>query len=96
MVNSIPNKFSISDNDKKLLKDFANAFVHDPDSINVFKLESKNPKLYTVKEVLSILRISKPTLYNLFKSNELKPSKIGRRSFIHYKELERYLEQLNS
>ncbi|PKL79803.1 MAG: hypothetical protein CVV25_06740 [Ignavibacteriae bacterium HGW-Ignavibacteriae-4] len=96
MENTSTNKYSKSELFNEIVLAIENAMKNESSKFKTDNSNNHNPVLYTIKEVLVLLKISKPTLYSLFKSNKLKPSKIGRRSFIHHKELDRYLEQLNS
>lgn len=51
-------------------------------------------KLYTVKEVLDILRISRATLYRHIDTGLLKPLKLGKRTLFPESELNGLLRRL--
>ena len=51
-------------------------------------------KLYTVKEVLDMLRISRATLYRHMESGLIKPLKLGRRVLFTEDELNNLLKRL--
>jgi len=51
-------------------------------------------KIYTVNETLSILKISRPTLYELIKKGTLRPVKLGKRTLFKESELERFINDL--
>lgn len=40
------------------------------------------PRFYTVEEAAEILRVSRVTIYNLFKRGKLSPLKVGRRTLV--------------
>lgn len=50
-------------------------------------------KLYTVKEVLDILKVSKPTLYAYIHLGELKANKVGHNFRISETELTRFINE---
>jgi excisionase family DNA binding protein len=51
-------------------------------------------KLYTVKEVLDMLRISRATLYRHIDAGLIKPSKFGGKVLFTEKELERVIKHM--
>jgi excisionase family DNA binding protein len=53
-------------------------------------------KLYTIAEVAALLRISKPTLYRLMASGDLKSVKLGGRTLFKESEVERFVNSLDS
>jgi excisionase family DNA binding protein len=50
--------------------------------------------IYTVKEVLKHLKISRPNLYSLIKLGKIKPFKQGKRTMFAEEELQRYINVL--
>jgi excisionase family DNA binding protein len=50
-------------------------------------------KLFTVAEVAEILKISKPTVYRLFKSGELEWHSVGEHRRVSQIQIDRYLER---
>ncbi|EDP75545.1 helix-turn-helix domain-containing protein [Hydrogenivirga sp. 128-5-R1-1] len=50
-------------------------------------------RLFTVKEALEYLRISRPTFYRLIKQGKIKPVKIGKRTLIDKNDLDRLIEE---
>lgn len=50
--------------------------------------------LHPIPDAATILSISRTTIYDLIASGDLKPVKIGRRTFISQDELERYVRHL--
>jgi excisionase family DNA binding protein len=52
------------------------------------------PLLLTVDEATERLRVSRWTLYNLIRSNQLRTVKIGRRRLVPVESLDEYLNQL--
>jgi len=51
-------------------------------------------KLYTLNEVLDILRVSRATLYRHMESGLIKPVKLGRRVLFPETEINRLIKQL--
>jgi excisionase family DNA binding protein len=51
-------------------------------------------KLYSVKETLKALGISRTNLYSLIKDGKLKPLKLGKRTLFPESELNRFIEGL--
>lgn len=51
-------------------------------------------KLYSIKDVMDVLKISRAKLYLLIKDKGIKPVKLGRRTLFHESELNRFLEDL--
>jgi len=51
-------------------------------------------KLHTIGEVAEMLRISKPSVYRLMSSGQLKSVKIGGRTLFKETELERFVNSL--
>jgi len=51
-------------------------------------------KLYTIKEVAEMLRVSKPTVYRMMSDGKLKPLKLGKRTLFEESELNRFIEEL--
>jgi excisionase family DNA binding protein len=51
-------------------------------------------KLYSVKETLKALCISRTNLYGLVKDGKLKPLKLGKRTLFPETELNRFIEDL--
>ena len=49
---------------------------------------------YTIEEVAQLLRVSKLTVYDLIKKEELVAYRVGRQMRVDEKELERYKEDL--
>jgi excisionase family DNA binding protein len=49
-------------------------------------------KLLTVEEVMATLRISRPTLYRLLKSEKLIPVRIGKRTLFDLKDIRAFVE----
>lgn len=52
-------------------------------------------KLYTVKDALDVLKISKANLYRLMKDGKINPIKLGKRTLFKESELERFIADLN-
>jgi|MudIll2142460700_1097286.scaffolds.fasta_scaffold328151_2 excisionase family DNA binding protein len=52
-------------------------------------------KLYTVKETMEMLRISRPTLYRIVRSDALRSVKVKGKTLFKESELERYFQGLN-
>ena len=50
--------------------------------------------LYTVRETIEYLRISRPNLYRLIKRGELRPINIGKRTLFPESELDRFVNHL--
>lgn len=50
--------------------------------------------LHPIPDAAAILAISRTTIYDLIARGDLKPVKIGRRTFIAQDELERYVRSL--
>jgi len=53
-------------------------------------------KLYRVSEAAQLLRISRPSVYRLWKSGKVKPIKVGGRTVFPESELERLIEDLKA
>jgi len=53
-------------------------------------------KLFTIAEVAALLRISKPSLYRLLSSGEIKSVKLGGRTLFKESEVERFINSLES
>lgn len=51
-------------------------------------------KLLTIPEVAEILRLSKPSVYRLMASGQLKSVKVGGRTLFKESELERFIDNL--
>lgn len=51
-------------------------------------------KLYTIKEAMEILRISRANLYRLIADGEIQPLKLGGRTLFAESELDRFIENL--
>ena len=51
-------------------------------------------KLYTIGEVAESLRVSKPSIYRLMSSGQLKSIKIGGRTLFKESEIERFIDSL--
>lgn len=51
-------------------------------------------KLYTIKEVCDMLRISRATLYRVMRKYRLSPIKIGGKVLFTESELERFMREL--
>ncbi len=49
-------------------------------------------KLLTIRDVLAVVPISRPTLHRLLKSNQLPYYKVGRRVFVRPADLRAFLE----
>lgn len=52
--------------------------------------------VYTVREVLKHLKISRPTLYNLIKAEKITPVKLGKRTLFPESEINRFLDNLKN
>lgn len=52
-------------------------------------------KLYTVKECMDQLRISRPTLYRFIKEGKIKPLKMGKKTLFKESALEHFIKSLN-
>jgi excisionase family DNA binding protein len=50
-------------------------------------------KLLTVRDLMNVLRISRPTLYRLLKSGKLKPVRIGKRTLFDANDIRAFIEQ---
>ena len=53
-------------------------------------------KLYTVKETMYLLKISKANLYRLMSAGEIKHVKLGGRTLFKESEIERFINSLES
>lgn len=53
-------------------------------------------KLYTIKETLDILRISRTTLYRLIDKGELTPVKISKKVLFTEEEINKFIENIKS
>jgi excisionase family DNA binding protein len=53
-------------------------------------------KLYRVSEAAEILRISRPSIYRLWRNGKVKPIKVGGRTVFPESELERFIEDLKA
>lgn len=51
-------------------------------------------KLFTIPEVAEILRLSKPSVYRLMASGQLKSVKLGGRTLFKESEIERFINSL--
>ena len=51
-------------------------------------------KLYTIKEVMEVLKISKANLYRLISNGDIQPLKLGGRTLFAESELDRFIENL--
>ncbi len=51
-------------------------------------------QLYTVKEVMSVLKISRTGLYRLIADKKLRPIKLGERTLFKETELKRFIDSL--
>jgi putative molybdopterin biosynthesis protein len=51
-------------------------------------------KLYTIKEVAEMLRVSKVTLYRMMKDGKIQTVKLGRKTLFTEEELDRFIESL--
>jgi excisionase family DNA binding protein len=61
-------------------------------NINVYN--GTMEKLYTIKETMDILKVSRTKLYLLVKDELILPVKIGRKSLFKESELNRFIEGL--
>lgn len=52
-------------------------------------------KLYTIKEVAEMLRVSKVTLYRMMRDGKIQTVKMGRKTLFKESELNRFIESLN-
>ena len=52
-------------------------------------------KIYIIKEVAELLRVSKPTVYRMMKDGKIKPVKLGGRTLFKESELNRFIADLN-
>lgn len=52
-------------------------------------------KLYTIKETVDILRVSRAKIYLLIQDGKLKPVKLDRKTLFKESELTRFIEALN-
>ncbi len=66
-----------------------------PPSINVYDQNSRRPLLKT-KEVCSILKISKPTLYEWLKKGKLESVKIETRRYFKPEDIDKLIESSRS
>lgn len=56
-------------------------------------LPAANSKVaYTVRDLLAVLRVSRPTVYKILRSGELPSSKVGARRLVTHENLKRYLK----
>jgi len=53
-------------------------------------------KLYTIKETMGLLKISKSNVYRLMTNGKLKAVKLGGRTLFKESELNRFIESLKS
>jgi excisionase family DNA binding protein len=53
-------------------------------------------RLYRVSEAAELLRISRPSIYRLWKNGKVKPIKVGGRTVFPESELERFIEDLKA
>jgi len=53
-------------------------------------------KLFTTKEVMEMLKISRATLYRYIEKGWLKPVKLGRKTMFTEEELEKFMNKLKS
>lgn len=53
-------------------------------------------KLYSVKETMDILKISKANLYRLITDGKIRPVKLGGRTLFKESELERFIDSLGT
>ena len=53
-------------------------------------------KLFTTKEVMEMLKISRATLYRYIEKGWLKPVKLGRKTMFTEEELEKFMKKLKS
>lgn len=51
-------------------------------------------KLYTIKETMELLKISKANLYRLMSAGDIKPVKLGGRTLFKESEIERFIDSL--
>lgn len=52
------------------------------------------PMLYTVEQAVDILGgLSRATIFKMFKTGEIKPVRVGRRTFISRTQLEKFVER---
>ncbi len=56
-------------------------------------MAKEDRRLFTVKEAMEYLRISRPTLYRLINQGKLKPVKIGKRTLLDKADLDRLIEE---
>lgn len=49
--------------------------------------------VYTVADLLSVLRVAKPTIYNILNSGQLKSAKVGGRRLISHESLMDFLRE---
>ncbi len=52
-------------------------------------------KLYSIKDALNVLKISRAKLYLLIKDKNINPVKIGKRTLFKESELNRFVESLS-
>ena len=50
--------------------------------------------LRNIPETMQLLNISRSMLYELIKSGEIKPIKLGRKTLFHHHEIERFVKGL--
>mgnify|MGYP000889779530 CR=1 FL=1 len=55
---------------------------------------NKPPVLYTTKEAMGMLKVSRTTLYRIVKNGDLKPIKVGSGIRFTEDEINRYLDEL--
>lgn len=54
------------------------------------------PELLNVEQVRAILGVSRVTVFNLFKNNQLERLKIGRRTVVRRSEVDRFIASLDN
>jgi excisionase family DNA binding protein len=50
-------------------------------------------KLYTISEVAEILKVSKPTVYRLFKDNRLEWCLVGSHRRVSQEQIDKYIQE---
>lgn len=66
---------------------FIQAFTKYTDSLLLQKIETPKKGLVKIDEVMTTLKVSKPTVYNWIKRGIIKSHKIGKRTFFNMDEI---------
>ena len=86
-------KYSIDNISQVLISSILNyeLNIHTSNQTEPVQIDERIDKSMTIKEVVSLMNISRPTLHQWFK-NGLKTSKIGGRVFINQSDLNEYIK----